>query len=316
MPPSRQDVYVGQDRTAELVERLLAQTTALQRQIASIHDQLVQPAPPAIPGEAGRQHAALYAIYLGRFTLFRAHQRIGLGRNKAVTELARYLLAHAGQVIPRDVLLDLLWPDVAPARGLHRLHVAVSSLRTMLDGPQAGTSCLHFEGDSYAIEAEAVLTDCDLLEQAYRQGMQHLLRSDREAASSAFRRMLDLYGGDYLADQPYAEWTHSQRAHFSERRLAALTFLCEEAARSVSFVALQEYAQQILAIDNLRERAHRYLMRSHYALGQRACALRQYRACAAILEHDLGVAPSRETQQLYEAIRDDAELPLEHPIRP
>ena len=67
-------------------------------------------------------------------------------------------------------------------------------------------------------------------------------------------------------------------------------------------------------IDNLRERSHRHLMRSHYRLGQRACAVRQYRTCARLLADELGLRPSHETQQLFAAIRDDAELPDEAPL--
>jgi DNA-binding SARP family transcriptional activator len=52
-------------------------------------------------------------------------------------------------------------------------------------------------------------------------------------------------------------------------------------------------------------------MRAHYHLGQRASAIRQYRACAAYLERELGAAPSLLTQQLHDAICHDHELPGE-----
>ena len=52
-------------------------------------------------------------------------------------------------------------------------------------------------------------------------------------------------------------------------------------------------------------------MRAHYYLGQRAAAIRQYRACAADLERELGAPPSLLTQQLHEAICHDHHLPAE-----
>ena len=39
--------------------------------------------------------------------------------------------------------------------------------------------------------------------------------------------------------------------------------------------------------------------------GDRAGAIRQYRATVAMLERELGVAPLAETTELYEAIRDE-----------
>jgi DNA-binding SARP family transcriptional activator len=50
-------------------------------------------------------------------------------------------------------------------------------------------------------------------------------------------------------------------------------------------------------------------MRAHYHLGQRGVAIRQFRICSDLLERELGVAPSRLTLALYEAIRDDRQLP-------
>jgi two-component SAPR family response regulator len=96
----------------------------------------------------------------------------------------------------------------------------------------------------------------------------------RSEAATAFRVALATYQGDYVADDPYAEWAREQRMHFSERLLNALTFLADDAWQERNLTGLVEYARQVLEVDELRERAHRHLMRAHYMLGQRACAVR------------------------------------------
>ena len=62
-------------------------------------------------------------------------------------------------------------------------------------------------------------------------------------------------------------------------------------------------ARRWLALDPLREEAHRQVMRLYAWAGQRNAALHQYRACVRILEQELGVAPLAETTELYEAIK-------------
>src|SRR6185436_11773958 len=57
-------------------------------------------------------------------------------------------------------------------------------------------------------------------------------------------------------------------------------------------------------LDPLDEAAHVSRMDLLAASGDRSGALRQYRACVAILERELGVAPLPETTARYEAIRD------------
>ena len=208
----------------------------------------------------------------------------------------------------------MLWPDVLPRRGIHRLHVAISGLRKLIDALQARDSAVLLQDDCYSVVANAVVTDCELFEGHYLRAKFCLGQSDAAGAATAFLEALALYRGDYLADRPYQEWTHQQRAHFVERRLNALTFLCENAVEERDLSAVVDYAQQILAVDSLRERAHRHLMRAHYMMGQRGCALRQYNACALALQHELGAQPSQQTQWLHKAIRDDAQIPAEPPI--
>src|SRR5439155_4245252 len=183
-------------------------------------------------------------------------------------------------------------------RAAHRLHNAVSGARRMLERGIGAQSVIAFEDDSYVIAASAVLTDYDLFASSYRAGRYALASGDREGAAHAFRAALALDAGEYVADDPYASWTQPRRVHVSEQRLNALTYLCEHAAERGELVPVLEYAQRILDIDEFRERAHRHLMRAHYLLGQRGCALRQYRRCEEVLHSELDAAPARATRQL------------------
>jgi DNA-binding SARP family transcriptional activator len=58
-------------------------------------------------------------------------------------------------------------------------------------------------------------------------------------------------------------------------------------------------AARLLAIDPLQEEVHRTLMRLYVRQGRRAAALRQYQACVAILQKELGVEPEAQTKRLY-----------------
>jgi DNA-binding SARP family transcriptional activator len=307
---------------AQVVEgRVLAELHALRCQVATLQQLVLQRDPgwPATLVPAGRdEHGGfgatdeptLFATFFGGFSVYRDHRRLSIGSSRPVCELGTYLIAHAGKSVARDALMELLWPEVDPARAAHRLHVAVSDLRRIVDLPGLA-SLVRLQEDSYQIAACSVATDCELFEQHYQRAKVHLVQRDEEGAAAAFQAALQLYTGEFLADHPYLEWAAQKRAHFAERQLSALTALCERAAHRREFDAVEEYARAILAVDNLREQAHRHLMRAHYHLGQRAAAIRQYRACGADLKRELGAAPSLLTQQLHEAICHDRDLPAE-----
>src|SRR5205814_8889189 len=65
------------------------------------------------------------------------------------------------------------------------------------------------------------------------------------------------------------------------------------------------YGMRLLCYVRAREPTHRRLMRLYYLLGDRAEALRQYERCAAALEEELGVRPSKSTVALYKQIQAD-----------
>jgi hypothetical protein len=62
------------------------------------------------------------------------------------------------------------------------------------------------------------------------------------------------------------------------------------------------YAQRLVHHDPLHEAAYRYLMRLHLALGNRAEARHLYHACAAMLQQEFGLAPSRATRRMVERL--------------
>jgi DNA-binding SARP family transcriptional activator len=321
--PAQPGLLTGLDglgTPAGLGSQLLAELQVIRSQVQDLSDALLHRSPGAgaRPGEAVESAAPspapatpLYATFFGSFAVFRAGIRLPLGQSRPVGELCRYLVARNGQPVQRDEIVELLWPEAEPERALHRLHVAVSGLRRVLDEPGAARSLVQLEDERYTIAEDAVTTDYELFEAHYREGRASFSQSRPAEGAEALRAALSLYRGDYLSDQCYAEWTHQPRTHFVERRLSALDLLAEHAADARDLASTLEYATQTLEIDGLRERAHRQLMRAHLALGQRACALRQYQLCVELLERELGVEPSRLTRQLHDAILADAELPPE-----
>jgi DNA-binding SARP family transcriptional activator len=234
---------------------------------------------------------------------------LSLGHTRSVVEACRYLIARAGQLVARDELLEILWPGADPRSASHRLHVAISSLRARLR-----TQKVEFDGQHYRFNPEALTTDCQLFEGRFHHGVQQFRSGNATAARAHLESALELYTGDYLEDNLYAEWTFAPRIRYASLYLEALALLCEQARLDSNYASLLHFAGRVIERDPLRERAHRQLMLAHYHLGQRAVAMRQYSDCAQVVRRELGARPSRQTQLLYEAIRDDTELPAEPPL--
>jgi TolB-like protein/Flp pilus assembly protein TadD len=104
-----------------------------------------------------------------------------------------------------------------------------------------------------------------------------------------------------VPDPAFEEWLLATRSEFHALACDAL----EAAANSDDTSTAIDCLRRLLALDPLREEAHRQLMRQLHQSGDRAGALRQYQSCADILNRELQVDPDAATRALYEKIRRD-----------
>jgi predicted ATPase len=106
----------------------------------------------------------------------------------------------------------------------------------------------------------------------------------------------------------FEQWMVVEREHLHGQALEALAHLAAYHEEHGAYETAVEYARRQVALEPWREGAHRQWMRALALGGQRGVALAQYEACQRTLAEELGVAPSAETQALYERIRDEQEL--------
>jgi DNA-binding SARP family transcriptional activator len=159
------------------------------------------------------------------------------------------------------------------------------------------------EGDRYYFNQHAsCLIDVQEFEAMVAVGQKAEAKGATKAAIASYEAAMDLYRGDYMEDEPFAEWCRWERERLCEvyldmlRRLAALWEGSESWERSV------EVLRTALRVDPLQEKVHRALMYALWASGRRDEAVRQYQVCRDLLLDELGVPPLPETEHLLESI--------------
>ncbi|MBM4432155.1 MAG: hypothetical protein FJ026_17675, partial [Chloroflexi bacterium] len=154
----------------------------------------------------------------------------------------------------------------------------------------------------------------DFLEHV-QSGWEQQRRGAWTAAVSAYLAAQGLYRGDYLAEDPYADWAIPTRERLREvllesRDNLATCYLClgryQEAV---------DQARQALDHDRCHESAWRLLMEAYHRQGEQDRALRAFERCRAVLASELGVEPLPETLALHERILR-LPLPAPHPRAP
>ena len=106
-----------------------------------------------------------------------------------------------------------------------------------------------------------------------------------------------------MRSEGFEEWLTYERVRLRGIAGDTLARLASYHAEAAEPDLAIETGHRLLALDPLREEAHRALMQLYHASGRRSAALKQYRACKEILGRELGAEPELETDKLHDEIR-------------
>jgi len=243
----------------------------------------------------------------GKFCVRRNEQVLEDFDARKVQELFCYLLLHRDHSLPRETLASLLWPDTTTIQSKKNLRQALWQLQSALGSQTEPNNerVLLVDPEWVQLNAEAdIWLDVALFEQTY-----HLVQRvpGQELESQAAQKLLEavqLYQGALLEGW-YQDWCLLERERLQSLYLAMLDKLMSYYEGQLDYETSVLYGMRIMCYDRGRERTHQRLMRLYYLLGDRAEALRQYERCAAALDEELGVQPSKSTVALYKQIQAD-----------
>lgn len=173
-------------------------------------------------------------------------------------------------------LAGLLWPDVPDDQAFKNLRDVLFNLRRLLD------PFITITRETVAIAPDAVILDSQRLEALLEHAQS---ASSPPAANIALREAVALYKADFLegitvADAPAFEaWLLVERERLRGLLLHALELLADHAVAAGEYYAGIADAARLLALDPLREAAHRSMMRLLAASGNaRLRAARRFAA--------------------------------------
>jgi DNA-binding SARP family transcriptional activator len=210
---------------------------------------------------------------------------------RSAADLVKLLaLAHRHR-LTRDQVAEALWPSLEPRAAWANIRKAAHFARRALADDRA---VVLTSGLVELAPDRELVTDVERFEDASTL-------AEGGGDPAAYRLAAELYGGELLPDDRYADWCDPDRA-----RLEAVYLRDLAGARLWG---------RLVDADPASELAHREIMRGQVARGDRRAALRQFEMLRAALA-EAGLVPDHETMQVYEEAllgdeRSDAPTPAE-----
>lgn len=204
--------------------------------------------------------------------------------------LLHLLSVRAGQPTHREVLIAALWPDAGYDVGRHRLQVAVSAVRRLLDRAGVdGSALVARSGDAYVL-AVGEDAEVDLLQFRHALSAAAGARQagDEREEAEHLARAVYLYRGPLMPGDGPAEWVLEPRrallADYTDAtaRLAALMLTAGDASGA------SRVARAGLAADRYRDDLWKTLIEAAEAAGNHAGAERARKEYEGVLA-ELGI---------------------------
>ncbi|MEM7134065.1 MAG: BTAD domain-containing putative transcriptional regulator [Chloroflexota bacterium] len=238
---------------------------------------------------------------------------IDIGRRKAIALLA--YLATTGEAHHRDTLASLFWPEYDQSTARSNLRRTLSALNKSIGQglliSQRSTVALASAFEPTALPEPMTWLDVAHFRHllATCQRHEHPVNQICEVCLSLLGEAVALYRNDFLAgftlrDSPdFDDWQYFEGESLRQELADALERLVYGHLALGELDQAIAYARRWLALDPLHEPVHRHLMMLYAKSNRQAVALRQYEQCVQVLQEEMGVSPSSETQELHTAIR-------------
>jgi DNA-binding SARP family transcriptional activator len=212
-------------------------------------------------------------------------------------QLLKYLLCERQRMVHADEIAESFWPGSDPGV-LNNVRHFVHALREKLepDRPKRTPSSFVVAGrGGYTFSRERVWIDADEFEAKIEAGLAayDLDEDDHEA-----RRLLDeallLYRGEFLADEPYAEWAYVERERLRDLAGRLLSTLTDIALAQGAADDALGHCRRLAEMYPFDTAVQRQAIALYLRQGRRSDAVRRYNELRMRMIREFGAGPEFE----------------------
>jgi DNA-binding SARP family transcriptional activator len=209
-------------------------------------------------------------------------------------QLFKYLICHRRRLVTTDQIGTALWPEAGSEDSRNRLRYYVHILREKLEPGRAQHSqsqIIRARRGGYMLDTVHVHVDVDEFVREARAGLAAFVQGPVEPAARHLDAALRLYRGDFLAEDPYAEWAFEERERLHElagRVLRARVRIDLDRGR---LEEAAEYARHLAELEPFDTDVQRLFLEVCLRRGRRSEAVRRYSALRKRMLNSFGQEP-------------------------
>jgi predicted ATPase/DNA-binding SARP family transcriptional activator len=225
------------------------------------------------------------------------------------------LLSNPGRRLGREQVMEMLWPDLDVDVAANRLNGAVHELRQILEpdiARPAASRLLRLERDILELaDSSQIWVDAEAFENLLKEAH---TTTDPKHAEVLLEEAAELYQGNYLLEELYAEWAAPRRDALQRAWVGLLLELANLQAEQhtedqPTYIKAIDTLDRLRTADPTNETALQRLMILLTHLDRRGEALQIYAQHVKMLKREYESDPLPETIKLYDSLRN-GDIPL------
>jgi DNA-binding SARP family transcriptional activator len=215
-------------------------------------------------------------------------------------ELLKFLITKRGRAVHAEEIADALWPHAGPGAVGGVRHFVYCAREKLEPRREKGTqsSFILAPGGGYMLNAANVSVDADEFEAQIAAAHAAIADGDTVRAAGHAERALELYNGDYLEDDPYAEWAFLERERLRHLVSIALRLLARIYLGNDDMEGAVSALRRLAVIDSFDLDVQRELIRLCVRTGHRSEAKRRYATLRQRMLREFGELPDFELADL------------------
>jgi DNA-binding SARP family transcriptional activator len=231
---------------------------------------------PSSPGWSAEPQLRLFV--LGRTCVLNGDETLeGRWVNNRAGHILKLLVTERHRSVFSEEIISVLWPpDSSPdTRGVrYFIHELRDQLEPggVVDPP---SSFVVATRGGYALDRQRVWIDADAFEAIMDEGLA-AAGEDDDRARDHIRQGAAMYRGDFLADEPYAEWALAERDRLHDLAARGLRLLGEIETRQGDLAGATATLIRLTELEPFDIDVHRELFELLLRRGRRSETLRRY----------------------------------------
>ena len=208
-------------------------------------------------------------------------------------QVLKYLLSRRSDLVQADEIAEALWPD-PDAKALTSVRYAIHNLRGYLEPnrrPHTPSAFVMAQGGGYHLERDRIWVDVDEFDKSLAAGFRALEAGNEEDALEHLENGVRIYGGDFIADERYADWAIAERERLRHAASGALNRIIDLRSSKGNTVGALGSARRLAELEPYDNASQRQCLELCISDGRRTEALRRFEAFRSRLWRDFEDRP-------------------------